>query len=434
MRMEEEEVRHDVVHAGGTCKTFTAGGKFTISRHDNQAEQGNAFVITAIDHSGTEPTGYGGGGGGADYSNAFTCIPDSVNFRPARITPKPVIQGSQTAVVVGPKGEEIWPDQYGRVKVQFYWDREGNRDDKTSCWIRCAQPSAGKGWGSMFIPRIGQEVVVSYLEGDPDQPLITGVVYNADQMPAYTLPDEKTKSYIKTNSSKGGDGYNELRFEDKKDQEQIFMHAERDFDLRVKNESREFVGGQRSLIVGTEEAPTHDYEWVHGDKVTTSDDSMGLFPKRNLVIHVGDGGSGYYAAEVEENHRTRVHGSCELDVDQARSEKTGTDQSLTVGGDLQEKVGGKHAVEAGQEIHLKSGMKVVIEAGMQLTIKGPGGFVDIGPAGVTIQGTLVNINSGGAAGTGSGSSPATPQRFSSPDPPEPHAADNSKTGQKSAPD
>ena len=153
------------------------------------------------------------------------------SYGPVRLTPKPAIHGAQTAVVVGPRGEEIWPDKYGRVKVQFFWDRYGKKDDKSSCWIRCMQSSAGRGWGTMSIPRIGQEVVVTYLEGDPDRPLIVGLVYNADQMPAYTLPDEKTKSYVKTNTSTGGDGFNEIRFEDLKDQEQIFIHAERDLDV-----------------------------------------------------------------------------------------------------------------------------------------------------------------------------------------------------------
>ena len=207
IRMEEDEVPYDVVDAASRCKTFAVGHKFTIKKHDCKSEEGNSYVITSIRHSATEPPQSGGGEGvEEDYSNSFTCIPDSVTFRPERITPKPVIQGAQTAVVTGPAGEEIWPDKYGRVKVQFNWDREGERDENTSCWVRCMQSSAGKGWGSMFIPRIGQEVVVTFLEGDPDRPLVSGLVYNADQMPPYPLPDEKTKSYIKTNSSKGGDG------------------------------------------------------------------------------------------------------------------------------------------------------------------------------------------------------------------------------------
>jgi type VI secretion system secreted protein VgrG len=342
-------------------------------------------------------------------------------------------------VVDGPKGEEIWPDQYGRVKVQFYWDREGKRDDKTSCWIRCAQASAGKGWGTMYIPRIGQEVVVSYLEGDPDRPLITGVVYNADQMPAYALPAEKTKSYVKTNSSKGGDGYNELRFEDKKGQEQIFIHAQRNMDERVKADSMESVGNNRHLIVGGEKdgKKTGDQlEMIYRDKH--------LKVHRNQTEHVGgdvqllvggiDGGAGNQDVVIKGVKKELIEKDNHLHVKGSRSEKVDVDQSLTVGNNQQEKVGMKHALEAGQEIHLKAGMKVVIEAGMQLTIKGPGGFVDIGPAGVTIQGTLVNINSGGAAGAGSGSSPTAPPDAKPASPTAPTPADNSKTGQKSAPD
>ena len=439
IRMEEEEAAYDVVRAGSQCKTFMVGGKFKIKKHDWKSEEGKTYVITSIQHQASEPTGYGGEGtAGPDYSNTFTCIPESVPFRPARITPKPVIQGSQTAVVCGPKGEEIWPDKYGRVKVQFYWDREGKRDDKTSCWVRCAQASAGKGWGSMFIPRIGQEVVVSYLEGDPDHPLITGVVYNADQMPPYPLPDEKTKSYIKTNSSKGGDGYNEIRFEDKKGKEQIFIHAQRNMDERVNASSMENVGGDRHLIVGGEkdgQKSGDQLEMVYRDKH--------LKVHRNQIEHVGGDmqllvggidGPGNQDIVIKATKKELVEKESHLHVKANRCEKIDVDQSLTVGNNQQEKVGTKHALEAGQEIHLKSRMKVVIEAGMQLTIKGPGGFVDIGPAGVTIQGTLVNINSGGAAGAGSGSSPTAPQDAKEAKPTEPTPADNSKTGQKSAPD
>ncbi len=341
IRMEEDEAQYDVVHAESTCRTFTPGGKFKVKEHLSKSEQGKQYAITSIEHSATEPGAYEvvEGTPDEDYRNTFTCIPADVTFRPERTTPRAVIQGSQTAVVVGPKGEEIWPDKYGRVKVQFFWDREGKRDEKSSCWVRCMQSSAGKGWGSMFIPRIGQEVVVSYLEGDPDRPLITGVVINADQMPAYNLPDEKTKSYLKTNSTKGGDGYNEIRFDDAQGKEQIFIHGQRDFDLHVQKDRKEKIDG---------------------------------------------------------------------------------DQSLTVGGSQQEKIGSSHLVDAGEEIHLKAGMTVVIEAGVQLTLMAAGSFIDIGPAGVSIQGTMVLINSGGAPGEGSPSNPATPQ--------------DSKSGQKSAPD
>ncbi len=376
--MEEDEAPYDVVVGSSTCKTFTPGGKFTVTRHGSESEVGKTYVVTSIQHSAAEPTRYGRSGGvGQDYHNTFTCIPESVTFRPPRISIRPSIQGSQTAVVTGPRGEEIWPDQYGRVKVQFFWDREGRRTEDTSCWIRCAQSSAGKGWGSMFIPRIGQEVIVSYLEGNPDRPIITGLVYNADQMPPYSLPEEKTKSYWKTNSSKGGDGFNEIRFEDKKGHEQVFVHAEKDLDVRVKNVARETICGDRHRSVGG-----HQRELVEKDK----------------------------HSHVKGDQREKIEG----------------DLSLQVVGRRDEKVGTVYAADSGQEIVLTAGMKVIIKAGAQLSLIGPGGFVDIGPAGVTIQGMTVNINCGGAPGEGS---PCNPK-----DPEDPAAADDARTGRKSAPD
>jgi type VI secretion system secreted protein VgrG len=437
-RMEEDEVPHDVVHGGGTCRSFCIGGKFKIDNHRANSERGGNYVITSISHAASEPGAYETGTAvGGDYSNSFRCIPISVVFRPERITPKPVIQGAQPAVVVGPDGEEVWTDEYGRVQVQFFWDRQSQRKQDTSCWIRCMQTSAGKGWGSMFIPRIGQEVIVTYVDGDPDRPLITGLVYNADQMPAYELPNEKTKSYIKTNSTLGGDGYNEIRFEDKKDKEQIFIHAQRNMDTRVRSNCMERVIGSRHLITGSEDdgkKAGDQKEMVYQDKHLTV--------HRNQIEHIGGDmqllvggieGDGNQDIVIKKDKKELIEGDHHHLVKGQRSEQVDGDQSLTVGGNQQEKVGTKHALDAGQEIHLKAGMKVVLEAGVQLTIKAAGGFVDIGPSGVTIQGILVNINSGGAAGAGSGSSPASPQDAKEAAPDEPKPADNSKTGQKSTP-
>jgi type VI secretion system secreted protein VgrG len=174
----------------------------------------------------------------------FVAMPSRDPFRPARVTEKPVVHGPQTAMVVGKSGEEIWTDKYGRVKLQFHWDRLGKSDENSSCWVRVAQVWAGKGWGGMQIPRIGQEVVVSFLEGDPDRPLVTGRVYNADSMPPYPLPDGQTQSGIVSRSTKGGTSktFNELRFDDKKDSEQIFIHAQKNFDCVVKNNNTVKVG------------------------------------------------------------------------------------------------------------------------------------------------------------------------------------------------
>jgi type VI secretion system secreted protein VgrG len=321
-------------------------------------------------------------------------------------------------------------------------------------------------------------VVVDFLEGDPDRPLVTGLVYNDEQMPHYTLPAEKTKSYIKTNSTKGGEGFNELRFEDKKDQEQIFVHAQRNMDQRVLNDSMERVISNRHLIVGNDEdEKTGDQnEMVYQDKNLNVKRNHTEHIEGNMQLMVGNGdaddpgkldmvvekrmtewiGEEGYDFHLKGNRKELIDKSASLAVggDQMQSvggnkhvqvkgshnQKVDGSNSLDVGMNHEQKVGIKHAVDAGQEIHLKAGMKVIIEAGVQISLVGPGGFVDIGPAGVTIQGIMVKINSGGAAGSGSGASPEAPADPAKPEdavhatPTQPTEADDSKTGQKSSPD
>jgi len=437
LRMEEEEVEYDVATGSSRCEYLTPGGKFTLREHPASSENGE-YAITSIDHSAADSAF--SEGEGDTYSNSFTCIPASITFRPARETPKPSIDGVQTAVVVGPGGSEINTDEQGRVQVQFFWDRRGTRlqgEQEPPAWIRVGQIIAGKNWGAMFIPRVGQEVIVTFLEGDPDRPLITGVVYNGEQTPPYDPQENPTRSYIKTNSSPDGEGYNELRFEDSKDNEQIFIHAQRNMDTRVVADSMESVGKDRHLTVGED-----------GDEGKVGDQKEQVYRDKDLIVHRnhtehiggdmklligGIDGPGNQEIVVKADKKELLQMNSHLKVGADRNEDVGGNQSLTVGGNQQEKVGMKHAVEAGQEVHIKAGMKVILEAGMQLTIKGPGGFVDIGPAGVTIQGTLVNINSGGSAGAGSGSSPTGPEDAEEAEPAEPDWADIDTTGQKSTP-
>jgi type VI secretion system secreted protein VgrG len=382
IRMQEEEASHLLANGSSTCRAFTSGYKFTLKDH-YQSTMNVSYVLTEVQHSASVADTYtmdSGSGAGESYSNDFTCIPETVPFRPARLTPKPFVQGPQTAVVVGKSdpsdnggsgGEEIWVDKYGRVTVLFPWDRV----NKYSCWARVSQEWAGQGWGAITIPRVGQEVLVSFLEGDPDRPIITGRVYNEDQKVPYKLPDYQTRSTFMTRSSKGGgaDNYNELRFEDKKGDEQLFLRGEKDFDTRIKNDIREWAGNNRSLIVTQDQM-----EKAGGD------------------LH------------------SQVTGNV--------NEKVGQNLSLQVGQNLYEKSGMNFAHEAGQVIHLKAGMTVVLEAGVELTLKVGGNFIDIGPAGVTIVGTMVMINSGGAAGSGCGSSPTSPK--------DPDQADDGSKGGK----
>ena len=395
LRMQEEEALHLLAAGTSNCRTFASGYRFDLSGHSSSDVNGS-YLLTEIQHTATAGASYTSGDESSreSYSNYFSCIPYSVPYRQQRLMPKPIVQGPQTAVVVGKSGEEIYPDKYGRVKVQFFWDREGKKNENSSCWIRVSQPWAGKNWGAINVPRIGQEVIVEFLEGDPDRPIITGRVYNDEQMPPYTLPDNMTRTTFLTRSTKNGgsSNFNELRFEDKKGDEQIFMNAERDMDWRVENDSREFVGQDRSLIV-----------------------------QRDQKEKVG----GEQDIQIAKDQNESVGGDASLNVTGNQNVQVGQTVSLQAGQNVQEKCGMNYAHEAGMEIHLKAGMNVVIEAGVELTIMASGGFINIGPAGIAISGTLVLINSGGAAGSGSPSSPTSPKA-----PKDPDTADDGSKGGK----
>jgi type VI secretion system secreted protein VgrG len=359
IRLEEQEVKLLTIHAETNCRAFRPGFKFTLTGHFRD-DANQAYALLAVSHRAANNIHISSDQQEAfDYRNTIEAIPADKPYHPSRNARRPFIQGSQTAVVVGKSGEEIWVDQYGRVKVQFFWDRAGNMDENSSCWIRVAQLWAGKGWGAIFTPRIGQEVIVDFLEGDPDRPIITGRVYNADQTVPYTLPDEQTKSTIKSMSSKGGGGFNEIRLEDKAGSEQIFFFGQKDQDIRIKNDLKEWIGNDNHRIV-----INNDYHKVGGDQ---------------HIQVVGD-----------------------------HNEKVGGTYSLNIAMDQQQKVGTNFELDVGTEIYLKSGMNVVIESGTTLTLKVGGNFINLNPSGIYISGTMVYVNSGGAAGSGSGASPTAP--------------------------
>jgi type VI secretion system secreted protein VgrG len=443
IRMQEGVLPSLVVAGAGYCRYLASGHRFTLSGHPNAD---GSYILTDVRHEARLGGDYRSGMGlGITYCNRFRCIPSGLTFRPRRVTPRPVIQGTQTAVVVGPAGEEIFTDKYGRVKVQFHWDRDGNLDADSSCWIRVGSTWAGRQWGAIHIPRVGQEVIVAFEEGDPDRPIIIGSVYNAAEMPPYLLPKRKMVSGVKSNSYSGGGGYNEFVMDDTKKNELIRLHAQHDLDAAIENDSRELVIHNRHLIVGRqpgdsqggdlrEDVYNDRHEHVRRHRVEHVEGNLSLTVGKssaqggNVDVLIGQTKKelieGDSHSHIKKSHKEQVDGSVDSSVggDRAeavggaqhfqvrgdRNERVGGTQSLTVTTNQQEKVGQNHALEAGMEIHLKAGMKVVIEAGVQLTLKGPGGFVDIGPAGVAIQGTMVLINSGGAAGAGSGSSPTTP--------------------------
>ena len=378
VRIEQEEVSYDRVHGASVCRSFAPGGTFTLTKHRSPGEQGKGYVLVEVEHRASQEGAYivGGELEETEYSNAFVCIPDSVTFRPARATRKPFVRGSQTAVVVGPSGEEIHTDKHGRVKVQFHWDRQGKADEKSSCWVRVAQSVAGKKWGRLFIPRIGQEVVVDFLEGDPDRPIITGCVYNATCTPPYDLPANKTISTLKSNSSKGGGGFNEIRFEDKKGDEQVFIHAEKNLDIRVKNDRFETVKKDRHLH-------------VEQDKVEHVDNNR--------------------HEKVDADHVEEIGKDRHLKVAGKEAREVGQSLSLTVKGDVIEVFKANHSEQTTQNYYVKA-TGVVIEAMQGITLKCGGSSVVVDPTGVTVKGAMVTVDGAMTKiNSGPGSPPAAGQ-------------------------
>ncbi|MHC4403678.1 MAG: type VI secretion system Vgr family protein [Planctomycetota bacterium] len=420
IRMEEEEVEHDVVHAESRCRSFAPGGKMKIKTHRSQSEEGKKYVITSVRHSAHEPQAYETASqAGDDYANTFTCIPAPVAFRPERVTPKPVVLGLQPAVVTGPSGEEIWPDKYGRVKVQFFWDREGKRDENTSCWVRVSQTYGGKGWGSMCIPRIGQEVLVAFLEGDPNRPIITGRVYNADQMPPYGLPGSKCISGLKSNSSPGGGGYNEFIMDDTKGNELIREHGQFDKDSTIEHDLREHVLNDRSRDVTNNETITVGNDRT---KSVTANETLNVGSNRtrsvggsetvtvtltrthtvgiNEAITVGAAQEitvgGLQAITVGAAQTITVAAVQSINVGASQSTSVGAGQTTKVGGNRSVSVGGNNSLSAGGDVSVSSGGKVSITAADEIVLKTGSASITMKSGGdISIQGSDIIIKGSG---------------------------------------
>ena len=287
----------EVIDGESNARGLSVGSLFHLQEHPI-ADQNQSYLLTGMRYALRADDYETTNASQAEiFRCEFTAIGREYRYRPAPIWRKPVVQGPQTALVVGKAGEEIWTDKYGRVKVQFHWDREGQLDEKSSCWVRVAQSWAGKRWGTMFVPRIGMEVVVEFLEGDPDQPIITGCVYNGDTMPPYDLPANQTRSTMKTHSSKEGSGFNELRFEDKKGAEEIFIHAEKDCNRVVKHNDSTQVGygskqpGNQSVAVKGNQSCNvgNDQQTMIGHDQTTNVGHIAtLEAKTAILLKVGE--------------------------------------------------------------------------------------------------------------------------------------------------
>ena len=404
-RSQELHVDGEISYGVANARGMTCGATFHLTEalcQDHQQE----YLITGVSYeiesdefgsnqrAGEEESGIGWDRDGrqllsdtesADseqpYSCRFTAIDVSKPFRPARITAKPVIQGPQTAIVVGNESDEIWTDEHGRVKVRFHWDRYGEDDENSSCWIRVAQMWAGKKWGAQFIPRIGQEVIIEFLNGDPDRPIISGTVYNGDCMPPYQLPNHKNLSGLKSNSTKGGGGFNELRFDDTKDQEQVFIHAQKNLDTRVKNNRYETVEANRHAVV-----------------------------EANNLRHV----KGHAHDLTGGNCRIKVGGDQEITVEGLELKHVKSSITQSTDDTLQTWVGKDHAEHANGGRFIAAA-NMVIEAMAGITLKVGSSSIVIDPMGVTISGPMVvvdgkvtRINSGPGAAPASAGCKATP--------------------------
>lgn len=364
-RIESIHGQCEQIRAQASARGLFPGGLFGMIEHPRE-DQNRKYLVTSAHYEMLINDYQTSGGASADqtFQCEFTAVGKEHNYRPERITPKPFVQGPQTAMVVGKAGEEIWTDKFGRIKVQFHWDRDGKDDEKSSCWVRVAQSWSGKRWGTMFIPRIGMEVVVEFLEGDPDRPLVTGCVYNSDTMPPYDLPANQTRSTMKSNSSKGGDGFNEIRFEDKKDSEEIFVQAEKDYNRVVKNNDTLKVGFEKS---------------DKGDQTIEIKNDQKLDVGNDQKFDIGN----------DQTIHVKMNQKLDVDMDQKISiGKTSTTEAMT---SIEFKVGASSIKIEPAKITIKS-PQISIQADATAEIKAGAKMEINGGAMLTIEGGLVKIN------------------------------------------
>ncbi len=356
IRMQAEAAETLDIEGESSCGQFTAGYRFALERHFNANGQ---YVLTSVEHEARLTGDYRSDNAqhGFEYQNSFHSIPFALPFRPARLTPLPRVYGTQSAVVAGPSGEEIPTDKYGRIKVQFPWDREGQNDGASSCWLRVATPWAGKQWGIIHIPRMGQEVIVDFIDGDINQPIVVGSVYNAEQMPPYALPGNKTQSGIRSRSSLDGSpaNCNEIRFEDKMGSEQILVHAEKNRDIEVEHDE------------------TH---WVGHDQTIKIDNNQTLTVKQNRTTELTQGNDSL----------TIKMGNASTEISMGNSS-----MRIKMGNSATKLDLGKSETEAMQSIELKVGQSSIKLDQMGVTIKGMMISIE-GQIQTDVKGLMTNVN------------------------------------------
>jgi type VI secretion system secreted protein VgrG len=398
IRMQEQEAGITTVTGSSVCRAFTSGYRFDLQDYYRDDMNNKPYILTSLDHGATEPVGVSGQESGASYTNSFTCIPFDVPYRPPRLTPKPLVEGSQTAIVVGPAGEEIYTDGTGRVKVQFHWDREGKKDENSSCWIRVSQTAAGQGWGSVNIPRIGHEVVVDFLEGDPDRPIVNGCVYNGMN----TIPfGSGIMSGAKSNTSPGGGGYNEFSLNDTAGKEMIIVHGQYDMESTIEHDQTltvhnnrtstidvddsETVGSNQTINVGANQDVTvgaNQSVKVGSNKTETISIAKALSIGAAYQVSVGAAmNESVGAIKAEEIGGAKIVGvgahssenvaaSKSVNAGGNISEKAGKNISVNAGGNISESAGKNFSCDAKKDVGVKAGKKMVLSSGDDFGIAG----------------------------------------------------------------
>ena len=349
------EKGQDTVSAASNSRHLGPGQRFTLEAHPIGAEN-TAYVVTSITHHATASSYESVAKGSPSYTNRFDCMPASVAFVPEQRSEKPVIPGTQSAVVTGPQGEEIYTDQYGRVKVKFHWDRKGQANETSSCWLRVAQPWAGRGYGGQTIPRIGMEVLVTFLDGNPDEPLVIGAMPNAQTTNPLNLPAEKERTTLKSSSSPGGNGFNELTFEDKAGVEEVFLHAQQDLSQIVKRNKLTDVGNTHVTTTGT--------MWTSkvGDSLIEKDQQSVLIRHGNSQIHLDENGIRIaFGADhmlILDANGIRMHSSTQVAASQSGSNYVRVDGggvTQTGGTVVSQTTGGSKIIQTGANIALNPG-------------------------------------------------------------------------------
>ncbi|HEV2331444.1 MAG TPA: type VI secretion system tip protein TssI/VgrG [Verrucomicrobiae bacterium] len=399
LRLQELQAQYEIAHANTTARGVSAGFKFTLKGHPRSGQERDYLVISMSLRATAGAYASGSAEGGEFFSCNFSAMPviasPPLPYRTPRTTPKPMIRGPQTAIVTGAAGEEICTDKFGRVKLQFFWDRYGKKDDKSSCWVRVSQNWAGAAWGSLFLPRVGQEVIVEFLEGDPDRPIVTGRVYHGTNVVPYALPDEKTKSTVKSNSSPGGGGSNEIRFEDKKGSEEIFVHAQKDQNIKVENDETTNIGNDRTETVGKDETIT-----INGSRTETvaKDESITINGGRTETVAKDED------ITINGGRTENVAKDESITISGGRTEDVAKDENITIGGARTESVGKDESVSVsgGRTVNITKADSLTV--GSDLTINATDSItITTGSASITmksdgtiqINGKDVNIEGSG---------------------------------------